>query len=80
MAIIPVTGALLDRLGREAGVDPPEGTEGRSLLPLLRGEESDDSLAYAEVWFHDRLVLGRYLKQCLATGALLPEGYETFLY
>ena len=71
---------LAPTLADWAGVDPPEGTEGRSLLPLLRGEESDDSLAYAEVWFHDRLVLGRYLKQCLATGALLPEGYETFLY
>src|SRR5207244_2352672 len=61
-----------------AGIDPPEGTEGRSLLPLLQGAELEESLAYAEVWFHDRLALGRYLKRCLAAGELLAEGYETF--
>jgi hypothetical protein len=39
-----------------------------------------DAFAYAEVWFHDRLVLGRYLKRCLAAGELLSPGYETFLH
>ena len=63
-----------------AGIDPPEGTQGRSFLRALEGEELDDSVAYAEVWYHDRLALGRYLKRCLAAGELLSQGYETFLH
>jgi arylsulfatase A-like enzyme len=63
-----------------ARVDPPEGAQGRSFLPALVGEAMDDSVAYAEVWYHDRLALGRYLKRCLAAGELLSTGYETFLH
>ena len=63
-----------------AGVDAPEGSEGRVLRALLEGAEQDDSLAYSEVWYHDRARLGRYLKRCLAAGRLLEEGYESLLH
>jgi hypothetical protein len=62
-----------------AGIDPEPGTCGRSLLGLVDGSDSRDSTVYAEVWYHNRAALSRYLRRSLATGCLGDEGYETFL-
>jgi arylsulfatase A-like enzyme len=62
-----------------AGVDPEPSVQGRSLLAQLDGEEDRDSVAYAEVWYHDRGALSAYLKRSLKGGGLAPDGYETFL-
>jgi arylsulfatase A-like enzyme len=62
-----------------AGIDPEDGVQGRSLLSLIDGEEVADSTAYAEVWFHSRSELSRYLRRSIAAGGLLGEGYNTFL-
>jgi arylsulfatase A-like enzyme len=63
-----------------AGLDPEEGTQGRSLLGMLEGTDHSDSTAYAEVWFHERAALSRYLRAALATGQTPADGYETFLH
>jgi choline-sulfatase len=62
-----------------AGIDAEDGVQGRSLLPLIDGEEFADSTAYAEVWFHSRAELSRYLRRSIAAGGLLGDGYDTFL-
>ena len=62
-----------------AGIEPEPEVQGRSLLDLVETGEGGDSTAYAEVWYHDRAVLSRYLRRSLAAGGLAPEGYETFL-
>jgi hypothetical protein len=62
-----------------AGIEPDPEVQGRSVLELLETGEGDDSLAYAEVWYHDRAALSAYLRRSLAAGGLSPDGYETFL-
>jgi arylsulfatase A-like enzyme len=62
-----------------AGIDASEGTEGRSLMHLIDGSDERDSTAYAEVWFHDRAALSRYLRRSVDSGELTGGGYETFL-
>lgn len=62
-----------------AGLRPPP-MQGRSLVPALRGDTIEPSLAYAEAWYHDRPTLSRYLKACLSEGRLVGGGYHTFLH
>jgi hypothetical protein len=62
-----------------AGIPAQPGVEGRSLLGLLDGSDARDSTAYAEVWFHDRAALSRYLHDSLAVGELRGQGYDTFI-
>jgi choline-sulfatase len=63
-----------------AGLDPEDGTQGRSLLDMLEGANETDSPAYAEVWFHDRGELSRHLRAALRVGQLPASGYQTFLH
>jgi arylsulfatase A-like enzyme len=71
VSLVDLAPTLLDW----AAVDVPEEMQGRSLLDMT----GEGSTAYAEVWFHDRSELSRYLKRSLAAGDLAGEGYETFL-
>jgi choline-sulfatase len=75
VSLADVTPTVLDW----AGIDPESGVQGMSLLSLIDGEESADSTAYAEVWFHSRAELSQYLRRSLAAGGLLSGGYDTFL-
>ncbi len=62
-----------------AGISPEPGTDGRSLLGVLDGSDDLGSTAYAEVWFHDRTDLSRYLRRSLTAGYLTDDHYDTFL-
>lgn len=70
--IVPTIGELCDI--------PVENVDGTSLVPALEGSRPPESLAYAEVWYHDRAELSRFLKAAVAERAFSPDGYETFLH
>jgi len=75
VSLVDIAPTILDAAGLR-----PHDMEGRSLVPALRGESIDPSPAYAEVWYHDRPTLSKYLKDCLSEGRLSPAGYHTFLH
>lgn len=74
VSLVDIVPTVLESLGVRCEA------EGRSLLPLIRGEARGDSTAYSEVWYHDRAELSRHLRQSVTTGKIIPAGYETFLY
>jgi hypothetical protein len=75
VSLVDIAPTILDA----AGLRPPS-MQGRSLVPALSGDRIEPSVAYAEVWYHDRPTLSRYLKGCLSEGRLLAGGYHTFLH
>jgi hypothetical protein len=75
VSLVDIAPTILD-----AAELPPHEVQGRSLVPALRGDPIDRSPAYAEVWYHDRPTLSKYLKDCLAEGRLSAGGYHTFLH
>jgi hypothetical protein len=75
VSLVDLAPTLLDW----AGIDIPDRVQGRSLLDLVEGGTGAGSTGYAEVWYHDRAELSRFLRRSLERGGLAPDGYETFL-
>lgn len=75
VSLVDIAPTILDAAGLR-----PDAMQGRSLVPALRGDPIGPSPAYAEVWYHDRPTLSKYLKDSLSEGRLSAAGYHTFLH